>query len=119
MKTVTLPIEEYNELLRDQEDMRRLKRELEADASERGFFVKRTTNIWEKKVFGYSQTIELEERSRVTIIARDEVLAEAQKEIDRLAALADELAGKNGKLTMELVRLKGRGFFERLLNKEV
>lgn len=118
MKTVTLPIEEYNELVQDQKDKQRLMRELEADAKERGFFVKKVQHMYEMKIYGCTHYAEIEEKGRLMIISKDDVLADAQKEIDRLSAFSEKLAAKVDKLTKENVRLKCRGFWKRLFNRE-
>lgn len=120
MKTVTLPIEEYNELLRDQEDKNRLMRELEADAKERGFYVRYITQCWRKNdKYGWAADNEfVQDKNTIEIISKDKVLADAQKEIDRLTEVAQTLACKNESLTDAYDKLKNRGFFARLMNKE-
>ena len=120
MKTVTLPIEEYNELLRDQEDKNRLMRELEADAKERGFYVRYITQCWRKNdKYEWAADYEfVQDKNTIEIISKDKVLADAQKEIDRLTEVAQTLVCKNKSLTDAYDKLKNRGFFARLMNKE-
>ena len=120
MKTVTLPIEEYEELMQDQKDKQRLMEEIEADADERGFFVQYITQCWRKNdEYGWEAGYDfIREKNVLKIISKDEVLADAQKEIDRLSALCVELSVKMDTITIENAKLKGRGFLARLLNKE-
>ena len=116
MKTVTLPLEEYDELLQDQKDKQRLIEVLEADAKERGFIVQEVTHVWDNPwSICYK---DIAEKSKVKIISRDEVLDKAQKELERLEQLSTEQAGKIDKLTAQINILQNRGFFARLLNKE-
>ena len=119
MRTVTLPIEEYEALLQDQQDKKRLMEELAADAKDRGFFVQQMTHIWENKTgYGWFEKYNfLPEKNSLKIITKDKVLTDAQTEINRLATLADELNEKNVRLANEIEALKGRGFLARLLNK--
>ena len=119
MKTVTLPIEEYEELVQDQKDKRRLMEEMEANAKDRGFFVQYITQCWEKeKKAGWLKGYEMiREKNVLKIITKEEVMADAQKEIDRLSAFCEELVAKVDKLTQENNKLKSRGFFARLFNK--
>lgn len=70
MKTVTLPLEEYDELLQDQKDKQRLIEELEADAKERGFIVQEVTHVWYNPWSICYKNIA--EKSKVKIISRDE-----------------------------------------------
>jgi len=119
MKTITLPLEEYNELLQDQNDKKRLMEELEADAKDRGFFVQYITQCWEKKdpsgwYKGYDY---IREKNTLNIVSKDKVLADAQKEIDRLTKLSEELSEKNTILSNENNELKLRGFFALLFKK--
>lgn len=120
MKTVTLPIEEYEELMQDRKDKHRLMQELEADAKDRGFFVQQMNHFCQRKDpygydYGYDMIIE---KSTLKIIAKDKVLADAQKEIDRLEKTCEELTEKNCALKQELRDLRGRGFLARVFNKE-
>ena len=105
-------------MLRDQEDMKRLKRELEADTKERGFYVQQMTHMYDKKIYGYEHFAEIEEKSRVMIISKDDVLDQAQKELLRLEKMCEEQSAKIKKLTRENNALRCRGFFARLLNRE-
>lgn len=119
MKTVTLPIEEYNELLRDQEDKKRLMRELEADAKERGFFMQEVTNVWDKPDgpgWG-SHYAYIVEKSRLMIVAKDKVLAKAQKELERLEKLATEQAEEIATLTARINILQNRSLWDRIFNR--
>lgn len=120
MKTVTLPMEEYEELLRDQEDKKRLMEELEADAKERGFFVQLMNHFYDRKnSYGYDHICDsIPEKNTLKIISKDEVLAKAQSEIDRLTAVSEDLAEKLFVLKKAYDTLISRGFFARLLNKE-
>lgn len=121
MKTVTLPIEEYEELVQDRKDKQRLMQELEADAKDRGFFVQLMNHVWEKKDGGglYEGYHYVTEKNTLKIVSKDKVLADAQKEIDRLTEVAQTLACRNETLNEAYDRLKSRGFFARLMNKEV
>ena len=107
-------------MLRDQEDKHRLMRELEADAKDRGFFVRYITQCWRKdNKFGCEADYEMiQDKNTIEIVSKDKVLADAQKEIDRLTDVAQTLACKNETLTNAYDKLKNRGFFARLMNKE-
>ena len=120
MKTVTLPIEEYEQLVQDQKDKQRLMRELEADVKERGFFVRYITQCWRKKnKFGWEDDYEMvQDKNTIEIVSKDKVLADAQKEIDRLTEVAQTLACKNDTLTEAYDKLRNRGFWKRLFKKE-
>lgn len=118
MKTVTLPIDEYNELLQDQNDKKRLKRELEADAKDRGYYVQKMTHMYDQKIYECTHFAEIEEKSRVMIISKDDVLAKAQKELDRLEKMCEEQSTKIKKLERENLALRCRGFWARVFNKE-
>lgn len=120
MKTVTLPIEEYEELVQCQKDKQRLMEEIETNADKRGYLVRYIMNFWRKNdKNGWNAEYEtVREKSTLKIISKDEVLKEAQNEIDRLTKLAEELAMKNTTLAKENNNLKNRGFFARLFNKE-
>ena len=120
MKTVTLPLEEYNKLLGDQEAFRRLLELLDTDAKDRGFLVRRITHMWRKDddgalTDGYEF---MPERNTVEIFSRDKVLEAAQAEIDRLSATASEIKAKADRLAAENERLRRRGLIARVLNTE-
>ena len=119
MRTVTLPIEEYNDLLQDQKDKKLLMEQFAADAEEQGFLVQHLTYVYRKEVPGgdfledYSY---FTEKNTLKIISKDEVLVEAQKENNRLSAVCEMYAEAKKKLEEENKRLKSRGFFARLFN---
>lgn len=117
MKTVTLPIEEYNDLLKDQADKKRLLEELAKDDKDRGFFVQEILHMWCKNGYGWESDYEnVREKEAIKIVSRDVVLADAQKEIERLSLLAQEYSAKIARLTAENFDLRHRGFFARLFN---
>ena len=120
MKTVvTLAIEEYEALVQDQKDKQRLMDELEKDAEDRGFFVKKINHMWRKEGSSWIDGYEyVTEKNTLEIVSKDEVLAAAQKEIDRLSELCVEQGKEIFTLTEENEKLKGRGFLARLLNRE-
>lgn len=120
MKTVTLPIEEYEELLQDREDKQRLMAEIVANADERGYMVRYITQCWRKKDgYGWEADYEfLQDRNKLEIFSKEKVLADAQKEIERLTKVATELSDEKTTLRRQLFALRCRGFWARLLNKE-
>lgn len=111
MRTVTIELEEYNELLQDKKDKERLIKELEADVEARGFYVKK---ILYACVMGDNDYSLPKEVATLTILTKEEVLAEAQKEIDRLSKLSKMLSDKVEILTKENDKLKGKRFFTKL-----
>jgi len=113
MKTVTLPMEEYKQLLADQELKDRLLKDLEKDAKDRGFFVQEITYV-KGIVCDYEY---IPDKNKLKIISKDEVLVKAQEEIDRLSNLCEELKKKNHTLNEYTIRMENRGFFARLFNK--
>ena len=119
MRTVTLPIEEYNDLLQDQKDKKTLMEQLAADDEERGFLVRKVTHVYKIDLDGAIPVEDYHyfpERNLLEIISKDEVLAEAQKENDRLSEVCEMYAEAKKKLEIENERLKSRGFFARLFN---
>ena len=104
MRTVTLPFEEYEGLLQDQQDKQKLLEQLAADAKDKGFLVKQITSVCKKDADGH------------WIEDYKEVLKAAQEEIDRLQDVAGKYAEAVDKLTEANDRLKSRGFFARLFN---
>ena len=120
MKTVTLPIEEYNELLREKEDKERLMEELAKDAHDRGFFVQQILHMWRKSGYGWESEYEnIKEKNTLNIVSSDAVLVEAQKEIDRLVSVNGDLSEKVRRLQIENTVLRSRGFLARLFNRPV
>jgi hypothetical protein len=118
MKTVTLPIEEYEQLLQDSKDKQRLMDEIEADASERGYMVRYVSHFWRRTPSELKSDYEfLTERNTLEIFSKDKVLADAQAEIERLSNLCEELKKKNDVLHRYSTKLENRGFFARLFNK--
>jgi len=113
MKTVTLPIEEYEQLLQDSKDKQRLMEEIAANANERGYMVRYITQCWRKKPGnGWEADYEmLRERNTLEIFSKDKVLADAQKEIERLTKVAIELSDEKTALSRRLNVLRCRGFF--------
>lgn len=119
MKTVTLPIEEYESLVQDRNDKQRLMEELEADAEKRGFLVRYITQFWKRESFGITLDYSfVRERNTLEIVSNDKVLEDAKKEIERICELCVEQGREIWTLTDENEKLKGRGFLARLLNKE-
>lgn len=120
MKTVTLPIEEYEELLQDSKDKQRLMAEIAANADERGYMVRYITQCWRKKDgYGWEADYEfLQDRNKLEIYSKEKVLADAQKEIERLTKVATELSDEKTTLRRRLNAMRCRGFWARLLNKE-
>ena len=51
-------------------------------------------------------------------VSKEKVLADAQKEIERLTKVATELADEKTTLSRQLLALRCRGFWARLLDKE-
>lgn len=113
MKTVTLPIEEYEELVHDREDKKRLMAELEKNAEDRGFLVRYITHC----VYPWTSCEVMREEYRVEIVSKDKVLADAQAEIERLSNLCEELKKKNDANHEYINKIENRGFFARLFNK--
>ena len=113
MKTVTLPIEEYEELVKDREDKNRLIAELEKNAEDRGFLVRYITH----SVYPWTDCEVMREKYRVEIVSKDKVLADAQAEIERLSNLCEELEKKNNANQEYINKIENRGFFEWLFNK--
>ena len=120
MKTVTLPIEEYEDLVKDRKDKNRLMEEIEANADKRGYFVRYITQCWRKcDKYGWEVDYKMiQEKNTIKIFSKDEVLADAQKEIDRLTKVSEELSKTVDVLMDENNNLRNRGFFARLFNKD-
>jgi hypothetical protein len=119
MKTVTLPIEEYEQLLQDSKDKQQLMEENAAKADERGYMVRYITQCWRKASKGWDSEYEmLRERNTLEIFSKDKVLADAQKEIERLTKVATELADEKTTLSRRLMALECRGFWARVFNKK-
>ena len=119
MKTVTLPIEDYEQLVQDSQDKQRLMKEIAADASERGYMVRYISHFWSWTPSELKSDWEfLTERNTLEIFSKDKVLADAQKEIERLTEVATTLAEEKNALTQRLAALRSRGFFARIFNKE-
>lgn len=119
MKTVTLPIEEYEQLLQDSKDKQQLMEENAAKAGERGYMVQYITLCWRKEPRGWNTEYEiLQERNTLEIFSKDKVLADAQKEIERLTKVATELADEKTTLSHRLRALECRGFWARVFNKK-
>ena len=119
MKTVTLPIEEYEQLVQDQKDKQQLMEEIAAKADERGYLVRYITQCWRRVPKGWESEYEmLRERNTLEIFSKDKVLADAQKEIERLTKVATELADEKTTLSRRLMALECRGFWARVFNKK-
>lgn len=119
MKTVTLPIEEYEQLLQDSKDKQQLMQENNANADERGFMVRYYTQYWRRGPRGWEVDYKiLQERNTLEIFSKDKVLADAQKEIERLTKVATELADEKTTLSRRLMALECRGFWARVFNKK-
>ena len=120
MKTVTLPLKEYNKLLQDQEDKNRLLDELDKEASERGYIVKYITQCWRgTDDYGWDRGYHfIQEMRKVEIQSKDKVLAKAQEEIDRLSKLCMEHDSAIQFFLDEIEYLKNRGLVRRLLNTQ-
>ena len=119
MKTVTLPIEEYEQLVQDQKDKQQLMEEIAAKADERGYMVRYITQCWRKAPKGWESEYEmLRERNTLEIFSKEKVLADAQKEIERLTKVATELADEKTTLSRRLMALECRGFWARVFNKK-
>lgn len=119
VRTVTLPIEEYNDLLQDQKDKKTLMEQLAADAEDRGFLVQQLTHVYKRDLYGGLPVEDygyFPEKNTLKIFSKDEVLAEAQKENNRLSEVCEMYAEAKKKLEKENERLKSRGFFARLFN---
>ena len=110
MKTVTLPIEEYEELLQDREDKQHLMAEIAAHADERGYMVRYITQCWRKKDgYGWEADYEfLQDRNKLEIFSKEKVLADAQKEIERLTKVATELSDEKTTLEKRLNAMRCR-----------
>ena len=118
MKTVTLPIEEYEQLLQDSKDKQQLMEEISANANERGYMVRYVSHFWRRTPSELKSDYEfLTERNTLEIFSKDKVLADAQAEIERLSNLCEELKKKNDVLHRYSTKLENRGFFARLFNK--
>lgn len=119
MKTVTLPIEEYEQLLQDQKDKQQLMQENNANAEERGYMVRYYTQFWRRGHRGWETDFKiLQERNTLEIFSKDKVLADAQKEIERLTKVATELADEKTTLSRRLMALECRSFWARVFNKK-
>ena len=118
MKTVTLPIEEYEELVQDREDKKRLLAEMDKNPEERCFIVRYISHFWHHKTAGWDSGYEnIREKNTLEIVSKDKVLADAQAEIERLSNLCEELEKKNNANQEYINKIENRGFFARLFNK--
>ena len=117
MKTVTLPLDEYNQLLQDQKDKLRLMDEIEKDAHDRGYMVRSITNVWEKKNRYYSSVYNyISEKATLNILSKDDVLVKSQEEIERLSKLLEKANATLSFMRDEQTFLYNRGLIKRILN---
>jgi len=118
MRTVTLPIEEYEGLLQDQQDKQMLMEQLAAEAKDKEFLVQYLTNVYKRDTTGHwvEDYGYLTQKSQLKIFSKDEALIAAQEEINRLQDVAGKYAEAADKLSEANDRLKSRGFFARLFN---
>ena len=119
-KTVTLSLDEYNKLLQDQKDKQKLIEEIKNDAPERGYLVEYVTHYWRgNDSYGWDSGYHfIQEMSKVEIQSKDEVLAKAQEEIERLSKLCVEHEGAIQFFLDEIDYLRHRGFVGRLFNAQ-
>ena len=122
-KKALIPLDEYEELVRTKEDFKKLREEFEKDCKERGFYVKHELVFRPSILLGCSTTEEVvkELAPRLTICTKDEVLQEAQKEMERISSLSEAFARDKSeeadKAEAEVARIKKRNLWQRIWNK--
>ena len=119
-KKVLIPLDEYEELVRTKEDFKMLREEFEKDCEERGLYVKHELVFRPSILFGCSTTEEVvkELAPRLTIYTKDEVLQEAQKEMERISSLSEAFVrDKSEEAEAEVARIKKRNLWQRIWNK--
>lgn len=119
-KKVLIPLDEYEELVRTKEDFKKLREEFEKDCEERGLYVKHELVFRPSILFGCSTTEEVvkELAPRLTIYTKDEVLQEAQKEMERISSLSEAFVrDKSEEAEAEVARIKKRNLWQRIWNK--
>lgn len=113
-KKVLIPLEEYEDLIKNEKALDEIQKELEKDCEERKLFVKVSFtfydyNDFEKKYF---------QDPRVTLITKDDALEVASKEIERLSEANKVLVDKNKSLKSAIEAIGNRNLFQRILNKK-
>ena len=122
-KKVLIPIDEYEKLVQTKEDFEKLRKEFEKDCKERGLYVKHELVFRPSILIGCSTTDEVAKAlvPRLTIYTKDEVLQEAQKEMERISSLSETFVRDKGeeadKAEAELTRMKKRNLWQRIWNK--
>ena len=114
-KKVLIPLEEYENLLKDKEAYVKIDEELKKDCKDRGLYIEVTVDL-----YGYDSYHEkLGLDPRVKIISKDAALEAAAGEIERLSKLLKEKADY-AKLMEDYVRLMStRNLWQRLTGKYV
>ena len=110
-RSVIISLEEYNRLLQDRENMRRLEKGFE----EGGFLVKSVTNVIHNGD-GFHDYEFVPYKAEVEIVSKDEVLMKAESEIRRLSELCVKQAEEISAKWKEIEFLRGRGLFQRVFN---
>lgn len=112
-KKVLIPLEEYENLLKDKEAYVKIDEELKKDCKDRGLYIEVTVDL-----YGYdSYHEELGLDPRVKIISKDTALEAAAGEIDRLSNLL-RTERRYSKNMEDKVRLMStRNLWQRLTGK--
>lgn len=113
-KKVLIPLEEYEDLIKNEKALGEIQKELEKDCEERKLFVRMSLSYYdysdfEKKYF---------QDPRVTLITKDGALEVASEEIERLSEANKALIDKNKSLESTIEAIENRSLFQRILNKK-
>lgn len=113
-KKVLIPLEEYENLVKNEKALGEIQKELEKDCEERKLFVRMSLSFYEwsdfeKKYF---------QDPRVTLITKDDALELASKEIERLSEANKAIIDTNKSLKSAIEALENRNLFQRILNKK-
>lgn len=115
-KKVLIPLEEYENLLKDKEAYVKIAEELKKDCKERGLYVDMTIDLYGYDAF-FDRYREGGFDPRFRVISNDTALNLADKEIERLSKLLKEKSDY-AKLMEDKVRLMStRNAWQRLTGK--
>lgn len=115
-KTVTLSLEEYNQLLQDQKDKQRLIEEKEKEASEKGYLVIRKLVFSSEDIARYDRLLYYNGGNNIEIYTKDEVVEAANREIQAVMESFHNIRKKCDKLEKECKALKKRNLLQCIFN---
>lgn len=114
-KKVFVPWDEYQELVKDSEDLKKAREELKKDCEERGTYIEYKIYLSTENLTGISHICS--DIPRLSIISKEESLKKAQNEIDRLSVMVKNIKDIAEQHEKTIDRLKNRNLWERIFNK--